>query len=320
MDAVSARSTAASPRPPPHFREARRAMGCEARRSSSGGRAKPTCGRSRSTVGRYGAVLWSRSNPSTSTTSANWPSGVPSAARRAYRERLRQVFKYAVANRRSRSPRRLLEEQPHEPAERVTWERTHAAAFLLAARETRLYPLFYLALTSGLRAGELLGLQWSDLDLDAGTLTVRHTWAPGENGYGLGKPKTTARSRTIPLSADALEVLVAWRTAWLAERVYEVGWTSPTWTSCSRGPPAARRAPRRSGACSTRSSPPPGFRGSRCTACATPARRSPPRRRSDPGALGAAGTLEDGDHHGRVHRRLEGAARGGRSEHGSPAF
>jgi integrase len=150
--------------------------------------------------------------------------GVPSAARAAYRERLRQLFKYAVAKRLLPvSPAAALEQQPHEPAARVTWERTHAAAFLGAARETRLYPLFYLALATGLRAGELLALQWPDLDLDAGTLTVRHTWGPGENGHALGKPKTKAGTREIPLSPDTVAVLAAWREAWLSERVYEVG-------------------------------------------------------------------------------------------------
>jgi integrase len=151
-------------------------------------------------------------------------SGVPSAARMVYRGRLRQVLRYAVAKRLlPLSPADSLEVPKHEPAARTTWERSEVAAFLAVARGVRLFPAFYLALATGLRPGEVLALQWADLDLDAGTLAVRHTWVPGENGHGLGKPKTPHSQREIPLSRDVVEVLVAWRAAWLAERVYEVG-------------------------------------------------------------------------------------------------
>jgi integrase len=149
---------------------------------------------------------------------------VPSAARATYRERIRQVFKYAVAKRLlTLSPADSLEVPKHRPSTRRTWERGEVAAFLAAARETRLYPLFYLALATGLRAGELLGLQWPDVDLDAAVLTVQHTWGPGPDGQALGEPKTARSKRTIPLPPDVLEVLAGWRTAWMQERVFQDG-------------------------------------------------------------------------------------------------
>jgi hypothetical protein len=157
------------------------------------------------TLKKYGGSLWRRRLVTITdddlTTNMDELEGVPSAARRAYRERLRQVFKYAVEHHKIPfSPATVLGPQPHKPAKRVTWERADVAAFLAAARETRLYPLFYLALATGLRAGELLGLAWRpDLDLDAGTLTVSHTWGPGEHGHGLGTPKTDSAQRKIPL-------------------------------------------------------------------------------------------------------------------------
>jgi integrase len=46
---------------------------------------------------------------------------------------------------------------------------------LKEARSTRLYALYVLAATLGLRRGELLGLGWSDIDLDEATLTVQQT-------------------------------------------------------------------------------------------------------------------------------------------------
>ncbi|MFD0783599.1 tyrosine-type recombinase/integrase [Micromonospora azadirachtae] len=53
-----------------------------------------------------------------------------------------------------------------------------AKRLLDALRGHRLEALYVCALTVGLRRGELLGLAWSDIDFDAGTLTVRQTVAP----------------------------------------------------------------------------------------------------------------------------------------------
>ncbi len=50
-----------------------------------------------------------------------------------------------------------------------------AREFLAAASGHRLQPLFELALRTGLRKGELLGLRWEDLDLTGGTASIRRT-------------------------------------------------------------------------------------------------------------------------------------------------
>ncbi|MBO0692382.1 MAG: site-specific integrase [Acidimicrobiaceae bacterium] len=82
------------------------------------------------------------------------------------------------------------------------------AAVLEAAEGHRLEALFRVALGTGLREGEICGLRWSDVDLDAGTLSVRQT-VQRETGAGLvmDRPKTAASRRTIPLSASVLDVL-----------------------------------------------------------------------------------------------------------------
>lgn len=72
-----------------------------------------------------------------------------------------------------------------------------------AARGERLYPLYALALTTGMREGELLALKWSDIDLDAGYLRVERTVYNGR----IGPPKTNASRRTIKLPAKALAAL-----------------------------------------------------------------------------------------------------------------
>lgn len=172
------------------------------------------------TLKKYGKPLWRRPLVSIKPLDldahmrALEQAGIRSAARRAYRERLRQVFRYAVTKRLlPLSPADSLDVPHHEPRPRHAWERAEVAAFLAVARENRLYPMFYLALATGLRVGELLALQWSDVDVAAGTLTVSHTWAPGPDGHRLSPPKTPKSLRTIPLAQDALEVLSAWRAS-----------------------------------------------------------------------------------------------------------
>jgi hypothetical protein len=61
------------------------------------------------------------------------------------------------------------------PSRVMVWTPEQAGAFLDAVTTDRLYPLFHLVAHRGLRRGEVLGLPWTDLDLDQGTLTVRET-------------------------------------------------------------------------------------------------------------------------------------------------
>ena len=65
-----------------------------------------------------------------------------------------------------------------------------------------------LALTTGMRRGEICGLRWSDVDLEAGALTVNHALAKSKKGggYYLKCPKT-GEARTIPLPARTLALL-----------------------------------------------------------------------------------------------------------------
>ena len=69
-------------------------------------------------------------------------------------------------------------------------------------------PLYALAVSTGLRLGELLGLSWPDIDMDAGTLTVRRSLARAQGGgWALAQPKSTRSRRTIPLPAVARDAL-----------------------------------------------------------------------------------------------------------------
>ena len=75
-----------------------------------------------------------------------------------------------------------------------------ASRFLEAAREDKLGIVLSFALATGMRPEEYLALKWSDLDIHAGTATVRRTliWRKG-GGWYFGEPKTSRSRRTIPI-------------------------------------------------------------------------------------------------------------------------
>jgi integrase len=76
-----------------------------------------------------------------------------------------------------------------------------------AAKGDRLEALYVLAVTTGLRQGELLGLKWDDVDMEAGTLQVRRTLTTAKGGPVLSAPKTKGSRRTVKISPTALEAL-----------------------------------------------------------------------------------------------------------------
>ena len=72
-----------------------------------------------------------------------------------------------------------------------------ARRVLRAAKTERLYALYVLALCLGLRRGELLGLRWEDIDLDAGALEVVQTLQRVGGALRFVRPKTADSARTI---------------------------------------------------------------------------------------------------------------------------
>ncbi len=96
---------------------------------------------------------------------------------------------------------------PHNVAEAVTPPRPvrrevapltseRAQSLLDAARGDKLEALYILAVTTGMRQGELLGLQWKDVDLEGGTIKVNQSVYEGV----VSPPKTSAARRTVRLS------------------------------------------------------------------------------------------------------------------------
>ena len=95
---------------------------------------------------------------------------------------------------------------------------------LAAARGHRLEALFILALASGLRRGELIGLKWQDINFLMGTLQVRRilTRVPSKlpgKGYVEAEPKTEKGRRSILLPPFVIEALKQHRAKQLESKL-----------------------------------------------------------------------------------------------------
>lgn len=94
---------------------------------------------------------------------------------------------------------------------------------LATASDDRLEALYVVAVHTGLRQGELLGLKWQDLDLDAGRLTVQRSLAFDGT---LNPPKRKSSRRTVKLTRTATEALKHHRARQNEERLkIGAGWT-----------------------------------------------------------------------------------------------
>jgi integrase len=92
--------------------------------------------------------------------------------------------------------------------EMQVWAAAEVQAFRLACRGDRLEALFALALDTGMRQGELFGLHWGELDLDAGAVRVLYSLEQTKDGKLRRKEVKTSHSRRrvalSPATVDAL--------------------------------------------------------------------------------------------------------------------
>ena len=87
------------------------------------------------------------------------------------------------------------------------WTAAQTAEFLCQVRGHRLYALFHLVALRGLRRGEAAGLEWSDLDLDAGTLSVSGQLQQLGGRLATAPPKSDAGRRVIALDRTTVAAL-----------------------------------------------------------------------------------------------------------------
>ena len=97
----------------------------------------------------------------------------------------------------------------HLTRERKTLRPEDMKAYLDAANTRGLLPMFYLALVSGLRKGELVALLWDDLDIENRTIFVSKQYIRNPNGeLTLSRPKTETSVRRVSIPQEAVDLLI----------------------------------------------------------------------------------------------------------------
>jgi len=105
-----------------------------------------------------------------------------------------------------------------------TWDEYEVNRFLETAKESTYYELFFLALFTGMRRGELLALRWQDIDLLFGQISVNRTLHRlqggkyGDGSYVYTQPKSERSRRTIALSPSVILTLQDYKEKQVAIR------------------------------------------------------------------------------------------------------
>jgi integrase len=97
-----------------------------------------------------------------------------------------------------------------QPRDLRIWDADQVAAFLDHQRRRPLWPLWAVAVGTGMRRGELLGLRWRDVDLSASTLHVRRSLSV-ISGVARLKPPKSNRPRSLAVGGAVVEALTRQR-------------------------------------------------------------------------------------------------------------
>jgi len=111
----------------------------------------------------------------------------------------------------------LVDAPSGEPPEIVTWDEVQTNKAIKECYNERLGAITAIGLLCGLRQGEILALQWPDIDLKKKRITVRRTQSTQGGQVILKKPKTKSGSRTVDFSETLAARLHEHRAAMLRE-------------------------------------------------------------------------------------------------------
>lgn len=98
-----------------------------------------------------------------------------------------------------------------QSSELTTWTAQELKTFLAEINGHRFYPAYLLAATTGMRRAEVLGLRWSDIDLDTMVLSVQQTLLSVNYQIEISEPKTPGSRRAIALDRHTTAILRAHR-------------------------------------------------------------------------------------------------------------
>ncbi|MDN9011061.1 site-specific integrase [Brevibacillus laterosporus] len=97
-----------------------------------------------------------------------------------------------------------------EQKEIVTWSPEQANEFLDYARKDKYFIAFVLAIYTGMRRGEILGLRWKDVDFEQAKISIQQTlYRPAKQGITFQEPKTKSAKRRISIPNFVIDELKA---------------------------------------------------------------------------------------------------------------
>jgi integrase len=112
----------------------------------------------------------------------------------------------------------------HAP-EMKAWTAEEIRRFTVSTNSHRWAAIWALMLTTGMRRGEVLGLRWADVDLEAGTVSIRSTRIRYGTTIDTSTPKTARGNRTINVGPGVGALLRTWRKEQTADRLMMgAGW------------------------------------------------------------------------------------------------
>lgn len=87
------------------------------------------------------------------------------------------------------------------------WDEEQLETFLEAAKADQYFIVFHLAANTGMRQSEILGLRWSDVDLNNKTISVQQALTLAERGHDIDDTKNNSSERAVALFPETVEML-----------------------------------------------------------------------------------------------------------------
>jgi integrase len=118
-----------------------------------------------------------------------------------------------------RNPARGAKPPRAVTSDMAVWDAAQAKQFLAFVRDDRLYAMWLLMLTTGLRRGEIAGLRWSDVDLETAVIAIQSTRVSVNSRVVVVEPKTAKGRRSVALDDMTVQALRSSRKAQREERL-----------------------------------------------------------------------------------------------------
>jgi integrase len=136
--------------------------------------------------------------------------------RRALRKALNDAVSWGII---AKNPVAQVKGPRLESSEMRTWTSDEARRFIELLSDDRLAALWVVAITTGMRRGELAGLRWIDIDLDTGNIALRNTRVAVGHAVHEYEPKSRTSRRAIAIDEHVVTVLRTHRRRQLVERL-----------------------------------------------------------------------------------------------------